>query len=348
MEHWIKGRGLIFISPNEILVIRHLKLYKIHTKTGNAELICRLPTSKSKRLLSRSRMMTRLFRLEPKCISHLSGGRYIFCIFSKLWCVDVDSKSIKQIFELRKGFSVLNFCSYKGKLYFGEYGTNKNLEGIGIYEINPSLEVSQVYSFMPGDIRHIHNIINDSIHQRFIILTGDNERKSGVYFSDYTFSAVIPFAIGEQKYRAVMAFPLEKGILYATDSVEEANSINLLSYDGTVKKILDINGSCIYGLETPDSYLFSTTVEPREGNSKKDLFTYKLGAGIKTRDVHIIQVTKGNLSAKILKTFRKDIFPMNLFQYGRMTFPGHQSKSNEIWVYNIGCKGVDGRTIKIK
>lgn len=347
MESSINGRGLIFINESEMLVIRYLALYVINLETGEKRYIGDLPVSKSKQILSRNRVLSRLLRLEPKCIGSLSKGNYVFCLFSKLWCVNVITKSIKEICNLRRGFSVLNFCKHENVLFFGDYGINKDYEAINVYKLDSQLNLSTVFTFNSGEIRHIHNIIDDTVHQRLIILAGDNEKRAGIYFSDYDFKNLTPFVIGQQKYRSVIAFPREDGILYATDSVETQNTINLLSYDGTIKKSIEINGSCIYGTETPDYYVFSTTVEPKEGSSIKDFFLEKLGGGIKSREVNVILVSKKSLSVKILGMFRKDKLPMKLFQYGRMIFPSQQINKNALWMYNIGCKKIDGKTFKI-
>ena len=54
---------------------------------------------------------------------------------------------------------------------------------------------------------------------------------------------------GRQVYRSCVAFPYRKGILYATDTPLEANSINYLYYSHNQwhkRKVFDIDGPCLH------------------------------------------------------------------------------------------------------
>lgn len=299
-----------------------------------------------KRLLFLSRLGTRLFRLEPRCVERIDEKRFVVCQGHKVWLLNVAQKTFSMLQKSREGFSdPLNLCSDGDNVYWGDYGDNAYHKDVHIYRLTPNLRIEVVYSFSSGVIRHVHNVIWDKVHKRFFILTGDLEEKAGIYVADKDWETVEPIVTGSQQYRAVIAFPCSGGLIYATDSVEENNNIYLLK-DGMVKALAPFPGSCIYGTETKDYYVFSSTVEPPEGRGVLDMFTYKIGAGIQDRYAHLLTVRKSDLEVREVLKVRKDFLPMKLFQYGSLTFPKGQESSNELWYNIVACNG-DGEVMRI-
>lgn len=344
----IKGRLLYLLSSETGLLFKNLSLFKCCLADGSLELLATIPCGIQNRLLSMVRLANRLKRLEPKCAGRMSETEYVLCMFGKIWLLDLETKKLSVISEIRNGFTVLNFCEYDGNLYFGDYGVNKEYQEINIYKLNKEKSLSVVYTFKPGEIRHIHNIVLDKPNRKFWIMAGDNEKNAGIYNATLDWKKVAPFATGDQKFRAVVAFPYEGGLIYATDSVEKENFIFKIRNDSSLDCIASINGSCIYGKEIKDFFVFSTTVESPEGTGRAAMLSNKLGGGIKSRDVHVISVNKNDGSVKILAKYRKDCWPMKLFQYGRMTFPGGLQDTSDLWLYNIACKKIDGKSFKIE
>ena len=299
-----------------------------------------------RRVLSHSRLAERLLRLEPRCAEMLDENRYVVCHAHKVWLLDVKQKCFTVLQDSREGFSnPLNLCSDGKYVYWGDYGDNAFRDTVNIYRVNSLLKVEIVYSFPKGAIRHIHNVVWDETHKRFFVLTGDLEEKSGIYKVDSEWKEVKPVVTGSQQYRAVVAFPCGDGLIYATDSVAEENNIYLLQH-GEVMVLAPFPGSCIYGAETKDYYVFSSTVEPPEGRGLKDMFSYKLGAGIKDRYAHLVSVRKSDLQVQEVLKVKKDIWPMKLFQYGTLTFPNGQDNNDNLWFNVIACKG-DSKTKRI-
>ena len=230
------------------------------------------------------------------------------------------------------------------RLRFTVYGLRLKSEGLPL--TGYGLQVEKVYTFEAGTVRHIHNIVQDG--DGFLLFVGDNEAKAGIYRVNRDWTEVKPWKTGQQKYRAVVGWPYQGGVLYATDSVETENHIRLITKDGEEKELAALNGSCIYGCETRDYYLFSTTVEPHEGGGTKALFVDTLGGGIKSRDVTIMAVSKKDLAVRQVASFEKDRWPMKLFQYGRCIFAGGQDGATEsVWCAPVACKEFDGTSMKI-
>ncbi|MCI1785952.1 MAG: hypothetical protein LKI59_07445 [Bacteroidales bacterium] len=338
------------IDENLFLAYKRLSYYLLNKKepNNNVTTINNNLFPFSKVLLSKNRLLNRLFRLEPKCIARLSNDLFITSFLHKTLVFNIVTREIRELMISREGFSdTLNFCSDGQFVYWGDYGSNVNHKDVNIYRIGQDLKVDIIYKFASGTIRHIHNIIFDKENDRFWIFAGDNEEVAGIYLANKTWSEIEPVFIGEQRYRTVVGFPYENGLIYATDSVEKNNYIYIITEDGKESILTEINGSCIYGTETKDYFVFSTTVESPEGNGIKAILSTKLGNGIKSHYVHLIVVNKKDLSVKIVRKYKKDIWPMKLLQYGAITFPGGQEFSNKLWYYPVACKGVDGKNIMI-
>lgn len=345
----IQGLLLCKTGEDEGLLYNKLCFYKVNLKTGCKERIIELPVGSKKKLFSKYRISNRLLRLEPRSFIQVKEGIFLISVLHKVWCLDVEKKTLVPAFNSRKNFSDnLNFCAYNGKVYWGDYGINVIHEPINIYEMDKEGKVRIVYTFPQGDVIHVHNIFLDETKSKFWVLMGDNEAKAGIYTASLDWKEVKPVKVGEQCYRAVVGFPYQGGLLYATDSVDFDNHLRLIEKNGTERILAEMNGSCIYGGETKDYFLFSTTVEPRAGAGFKHIFENRLGGGIKSWDVHIIAVSKKDLSIRTVKTLRKDWLPMVLFQYGRVRFAGGQEGTNTVWCSPVACKKYDGKTIKIE
>lgn len=346
----IKGRILEIIDGDSAFIYDNFSFYKIDLRNRHKELLSRLPASGIKVFLGKFRIMSRLLRIEPRCSVCVSSNLYFISILHNVYLLDIEAKAISKVYEGRDGFSdCLNFCSYNGHVLWGDYGSNITHETVNIYRYDRNGIVDVVYTFPPGDVMHIHNIFLDERQRFFWILAGDNESKAGIYRASLDWKVVKPFKTGEQRYRAVVGFPYKGGLIYATDSVETSNYLRVIDADGVENVICPINGSCIYGCEIRDFFLFSTTVEPHEGISKLRFLDNRLGGGIKNREVHILAVRKKDLSVKVITKLKKDWWPMVLFQYGRVRFAGGQEKVVDgFWCSPVACKGVDGQSVFIK
>lgn len=293
-----------------------------------------------------SRLTIRLFRREPKFSVPLDENRMLIAGFRYLSLVNIITKDIQIVYRTRKGFSdPLNICkSNKHWLaIWGDYGPNASHEPINIYGLKKNLAVEIIYSFQPGQIRHVHNIIPRHTGG-YYVFTGDQEENAGIYTADDDFELIEPLMIGEQRFRAVVGFDTPEGLLYATDAVNERNYIYLLKDNGELKTICTINGSCIYGTEFFGAYYFATTVEPNEDNRGWfSWFSRKRGLGIMSDDVTLIKIDKRMRSTEIVR-YKKDVWPMKLMQYGTIQFP--HGEGENLWGYPIAVQMFDGIAVR--
>lgn len=347
MERIIKGRLIYLIDESRGLLFKNLSFFVVDLRNGETELVGRIPAGAKEGILCHCRLTERLLRLEPKCVGRLDGDRFVICVLRKLWLLDLQERMITSLGNMRTGYGILNFCECDGHVYWGDYGANPNRDEINIYKLDENLNISTAYSFPRNGVRHIHNIIKTA--KGFVVMTGDNEKVAGIYQVNSDWTEIKPWKNGEQKYRAVVGFHYQGGLLYATDSVETENHLRYIDEAGAERILATMNGSCIYGGETRDYFLFSTTVESPEGGGKLGLFSRKLGGGIKSDEVHVVAVSKKDLSVKTIIRFKKDSWPMKLMQYGQAVFAGGQGQAVEgFWCYPMSCKKYDGKSVFIK
>lgn len=351
----LKGFKPLCCYNNGLILYRLFKFY-FFDKHSKLSLLAEMQPDIKRKVLSRIRLTERLFRLCPKASILVENDKMIFSFLKAIYSLDINKGKIDKITNTRDGFSdPLNFSLAIKKTKFialyGDYGANNNKDEVYIYGISKDYSIKKIYTFKAGSVRHIHNIIIDSFNNEYYIFTGDNEISAGIYKADSEMSSVVPVATGNQLYRAVSGFCLDKGLLYTTDSVSSQNYICFLEkHDPNYRliKLKEINGPCIHGVELRDRYLFSTTVESDESNTKKylRLISNKKGKGIKTNYVDVISVDK-NFKISILCSFKKDIFPMKLFQYGKVKFPENLKINDEIIIYPIAVKKYDDTIIKL-
>ena len=280
--------------------------------------------------------VSRLLRLEPRCCVKVNQNCFLVswngCIIN--YSPDNNTYIIEHTYDrgMKNPLSFLpidNTASGEKEIYFGEYIWNGEKGPVGIYKRSKE-SWRKVYEFPAGIITHIHNIIFDEFRSRLIILTGDEDKESGIWTADLCFQNVEPLLVGSQQYRACVAFPTVDGIYYATDTPLEDNYIYFLPFDQNQakrkpEKIYELPGPCIYGTQFKGRMVFATSVEPNpELPTWKYRTTSELGRGVHTRESCIIVGESGGVFS-ISARFKKDAMPMWLFQFGNVVFPTNES-----------------------
>ncbi len=341
----------LFRSGEGVVVAKGCRVFRF--VDGKFEKIFEFPSTILSRLLDQFSLLFRLRRSGVySAIS--SDGVYYFAYKKHLYTYS-ETMGLKKEFRFYKGNGPLSFTKienifeFSDSLLYGEYyGNNDKLE-INIYRLkcgNNRGNWEVVYTFNKGLINHIHAIVPDVDGACVWILTGDFGDAAGIWRATKDFSSVVRVVSGHQKYRACVAFPVSGGLLYATDSQLEKNTIRLLTQKDNVwvtLTICDINGSSIYGVELKDYYVFSTATEPDITNNSKvsKLLTNRPGPGIVENKMDIVICRKSNFSCKVLYSWEKDIYPFKLFQFGAVMFPCSTRDSNTLYAYSVGSKRDD-------
>lgn len=329
------------------------KIFKID-EFFNKELIVSLPVGWIFKMLSHSRLLSRIFRLDVYCAAHYAD-HYFFCFQKKIfsYCKNTQSLQVEHNFQKGNGpirFTIIeNISGFDDGIYFGEYFSDAVLDPIRILKRLPSGNWIECYLFESGKINHVHSLVPDKNNNCVWILTGDFGSASAIFKAKENFSEVIPIVQGQQKFRSCVAFPHEGNLIYATDSHLESNSIRLLSFSKNrwhSKKLFDINGPVIYGFESKDYYIFSTSVEPGDAKSSFifNLLDTKKGPGIIHNRVEIIAYQKYENTLIKLFLNPKDCWPARLCQFGSAIFAGGSVNNNNFYVYFTGTKNFEGKS----
>lgn len=228
-------------------------------------------------------------------------------------------------------------------LYFGGYLGNMGKQPVNVYHRIGVDRWEVVYTFPQGAINHVHNIIPDPYRQCLWIFTGDFEEASAIWKVTDNFKKVERVVCNDQKYRGCIVFALPEGLLYATDAPFADDYIYLLNPETyKVKELSPIDGSCIYGSQWKDKFVFSSTVEGDGRNQTKMefLFSKKRGAGIKNNYVHMYM---GNLQEGFKEIYKekKDSMPFYTFQFGVFKFPSGVNNNNTLYFQPVATKNND-------
>jgi len=358
----LPGIRVLCVS-NELLVLSNkYKIYISDVQFDNIREVGSLEIGIVRKIISNSKILRRLFRTGPTNAIVTRQQEVLISSDGSLFRIKLNKNQHKIVSEhrFRKEMrNCLSLCEINGlpqfddSLCYGEYFNNPEKKEVSIWSSKiGQTNWEKVYTFKEGMIEHIHALIPDHYREVVWILTGDFDSSAGLWISKNNFATVEPVAIGKQEYRACVAFPLAEGLLYATDSQFEANSIRILSEKGDQwcsELVYPLEGSCIYACQVDDKFVFSTAVEPGEVRSNLilTLLDRTPGPGIKSSKSTIVV---GNLQNgfKVIKEWEKDNWPLRLFQFGTITFPTGVNPTSKIYSYGIALKGLDMDTCIIE
>ena len=305
--------------------------------------------SKREQRLGRSKIANRFLRLGIRAAETIDEKRIVLSIGNMLYELDVNTRDLSKGYFCGEGIRPLIFTTVKGVdgfedgIYFGGYLGNMDKNPVNVYHRVGEDKWEVVYTFPKGAINHVHAIVNDPYRNCLWIFTGDFDESAAIWKVTDWFKKVERVACNDQKYRGCVAFALPEGLLYATDAPFADDYIYLMnpqSYD--VKQICPIDGSCIYGCQWKDKYVFSTTVEGDGRNTPKleFLFGRKRGAGIKDDYVHMYC---GNMKEGFSEIYKekKDGMPYYTFQFGVFKFPYGVNNSDILYFQPVATKNND-------
>ena len=317
-------------------------------KKAEAEYLLDLPISAKRKMMIRFRLIERMLRMEPRLAVAIEQDNFLLSCAGKIYRVDIQKKELTEELQLRSRMNnPLMFAKKEnGNILFGEYFSNNDYEEVCVFEREDG-NWKKVYSFPAGSIYHIHGIVVDG--NKIYILTGDEDKESAIWYTQDNFEHVEMLAGGSQKFRACVAYPYQGGLIYATDTPLEQNYLYVLRQKNGkwVNEVFSkMPGPCIYGTVRQDGFYFATSVEPDASlGDMRYRFSYKLGKGVKDRYTHIIRCTRDGEVTETAK-FKKDLWPMLLFQFGNCLFPDVELDA-ELLVCPQSVKRYDGKTVKI-
>jgi hypothetical protein len=214
-----------------------------------------------------------------------------------------------------------------GQIAWGEYFDNPQRDEVNIYlSIDRGATWHVAHTFAKGEIRHVHNIVYDQWSNCFWILTGDKASECKILRASCDFENVDVILSGSQQTRAVALVPAAEGLYFSSDTPLESNHVYLLDRRGKVTPLTTLSSSSIYGCRVGEAIFFSTMVEPSAVNLE--------------REIRVCGSLDG-LHWQNLLAWKKDRWPMGLFQYGNAFLPDGHNTSGLLAITTIAVERGD-------
>jgi len=315
----MKGR-LLHVSKTEKIIGLGYKLFFLkNNKVVNVVNLASYVSIRN-RLLSFSSLSRRMLRLGVHKILK-SPNHYLILVDKIFLLVNHDFSRIENIGEV-KGSRPLYMVFSDTEIIYGEYKSNPSREPINIWSYSFSKKTWMSKCQVKG-IRHIHGVFSDKIHNRYWITTGDKDEECFIYYSEDDFTTLKVFLSGSQAYRAIYLNITKDIVEYGTDAPDDKNYI--YQFDFESKKLIDrteVGGPVFYGVSTNAGIYMSTAVEPSE---------------ITNLEYAEVWFRTHHGSWRLIDKYKKDIFPMKLFQYAQLTFPEVEGIIDDMYVSTIAC-----------
>jgi len=326
----------LFINNDFCIISKGYRLYKYFPEKNQIIKYANIKDNYYS-FLSSFFLTRRFFRAEITNYYRLENGIEI-CIAKKgIFRKDIDSYEFIKCFSVPKGSRPMNLCiDNNNYLYFGEYFSNMNKKSVDIYCSKDSGKTWEVvYTFLEGNINHIHGLFYDKFTNRIWVATGDRENECIIGYTENCFKTFNELFRGNQEYRTTNLFFFEKYIIYATDSQYIQNEVKIIDRQTlSIETLQNIQGSCIYGIQLQNNLVISTTVEPSKVNNDKHSYVW---------------ISKDGKSWKMIFKGIKDNYNGYLFQFGSFTFPNYDKSYDKLHITFNGraLKKYDGKSITI-
>jgi hypothetical protein len=230
-----------------------------------------------------------------------------------------------------RGTRPLHFAvTPSGHIFWGEYFSNPQRESVHIYvSTDQGASWCVAYTFPPGMIRHVHNILYDRWGDCLWILTGDEGDECRILRAPCDLNAVDVVLSGNQQARAVALVPTANGLYFSSDTPFESNYVYRLDRQGNLAKLAALNSSSIYGCAVGEALFFSTMAEPSQVNRERSVCVY---------------ASRSGAAWERALRWGKDRWAMKWFQFGNAAFPDGTNTSDFLAVSTVGTETGDLET----
>ena len=279
-----------------------------------------------------TRLTARLFRDGFHALAVLPTGGLAGAVPGAIVTLGPNETIFHQTHAITRGTRPLHITAVpNGTIYWGEYFDNAARDEVHIYaSTDAGATWSVAYTFPKGAIRHVHNIVYDSWENCLWILTGDYGDECRILRADPDFTRVEAVLQGNQQARAVALVPTKDALHFSSDTPLESNFIYRLNRRGVLSQLAPINSSSISGCRVGENIFFSTMVEPSEVN--------------RDRQVRIYASSNGAQNWLPVLDWKKDSWPMNLFQYGNALLPDGNNSTPYLAVSTVAIESDDQAT----
>lgn len=359
MKHIKLNKDIIICMHNDMVYsIYKGCLYSYSISLKERIFLLKLPISKFTQFLLNFSLLRRVFRLDFFSEILKTENPLLIIIFKEAVCkidltnnkiIDVQNYPLKGRRPLNSD-SIQNLKGFDDGIYYGEYFTNFDKHAVSIYKLTDCFE--KVYQFKEGEINHIHAIIPDYYRNCLWIMTGDFDNGSSIWMAKDNFKEMICINRGEQKFRSCVGFVFEEGLLYATDSPNDLNTLRLIKIENNQFENIELcklNGPTIYGVKLKNYCVFSTSTESEYKSELGylNLFSTKPAKGIIENKSYLMKVDD-RFNVTTIHNAHKDFFPYGLFQFGTFKFPRYiDVNHNILFTYSVGNRIKDYKLLEL-
>jgi hypothetical protein len=275
-----------------------------------------------------SSLTARLLRDGFHALAPLPSGGIVAAVPGAIVTLRPHETGFRQTHVIARGTRPLHITTVPGgAVFWGEYFDNPARDEVHIYaSSDDGATWSVAYTFPKGAIRHVHNIVHDPWGECLWVLTGDYGDECRILRASCDFSRVETVLQGNQQARAVALVPMEDGLYFSSDTPLESNYVYRLDRAGSLSRLAPLSSSSIYGARVGERVFFSTMVEPSEVNSDRYVRVYGGRAGQHWQPVI---------------SWRKDRWPMGLFQYGNAFLPDGNNATRFLAVTTVAVEADD-------
>jgi hypothetical protein len=248
-----------------------------------------------------------------------------------IWTMVPGSTQLEWVAQI-VGSRPLTVTSDGNSLYYGEYRRNEERRPVQIWAAcRKGYDWQAIYSF--EQVRHIHGVFHDPYTRGIWTTTGDFDSESGLWWTGDGFFNVVKVAGGSQQYRAVQLLFSRDAVYFGSDVPAERNYLYRLDREsGVVSVLTEVGGPVFFGCKVGDYLFFSTVVEP----CKEGRLRYAEVWG-----------SYGGEEWCCIRSYKKDLWPMKLFQYGQVRFPLGPGDGESVWMAQLSTKQ-DASTVRVK
>jgi len=234
-------------------------------------------------------------------------------------------------FRVLRGTRPLHFAvTPRGQIFWGEYFDNRQRDEVYIYSsLDDGEHWDVAYTFPQRAIRHVHNIVYDKWEDCLWVLTGDEGHECRILRASCDFKSVDVVLSGHQQARTASAVIAHDAIYFSSDTPFEMNHVYRLDRQANLRAMTQLNSSSISGASVGDAIFFSTMVEPSSVNHSREVCLYGSASGNQWES---------------LVGWRKDRWPMSLFQYGNALMPDGNNTSGCLALTTVAVEGADFQT----
>lgn len=325
---------VLFLTQEYAIYSNGYSLYRYQFSSKKRSYFSRINDPKNA-ILSHCRLTRRLFRAEIRNLYHFQNDIWM-CIAKKgIFRYNPLSNLFEKCCEIEKGSRPLCLCQAKdGTIYFGEYCYNPERKPMRIFQSNDNGDSWTIaYTFIQGEINHIHGIFQDPYSPKVWVATGDEDDACIFGYTEDGFQTLDRKYVGEQEYRVCTPLFTEKEIIYATDSQYAQNVIRSINREtGEIRDICQIQGSGIYAAQNGALMMISTTVEPSKVNHD--------------RSSHLWYSFNGHDWTELC-SYKKDFLKDTLFQFGSIRFPNYEGDCPWLAYNGRALKTIDQKSVFI-